>query len=318
MVSEYPTEIQEKAIPEVLKGSSDILGIAQTGTGKTAAFGLPMLNMLDLKNKDVQGLVVAPTRELAIQITDELNRLKGKMRCSIATVYGGQSYELQFRKLRDKPAIIVGTPGRLIDHLNRKSIKLSSLRFLVLDEADDMLNMGFVDDVEKILEHAPEKKQMLLFSATMPRELKKIVNKYMSEDKVEVVVKKKTQTTTLVSQHYMDVYREDKLQALRRIIDQSPGFYGIVFCRTKNDVDTVNQSLVEMGYSSEALHGDISQAQREKIIRRFKAGRLSLVIATDVASRGVDVKGLNHVINYELPQDVESYVHRDWPNRTCR
>ena len=188
---EHPTEIQEKAIPEVLGGSKDVLGIAQTGTGKTAAFGLPMLNMLDLKNKDIQGLVVAPTRELAIQITDELNRLKGKLRCSIATVYGGQSYDVQFRKLRDKPAIVVGTPGRLIDHLNRKSIRLSSLRFLVLDEADDMLNMGFVDDVEKILEHSPEEKQMLLFSATMPRELKKIVNKYMSEEKVEVVVKKK-------------------------------------------------------------------------------------------------------------------------------
>jgi len=306
---EEPTPIQRETIPLLINGSKDIIGQAQTGTGKTAAFGLPILEKLRTHSKFVKAIVVAPTRELAIQVAEELDSFKTNRSIKIATVYGGQSIDQQLKRLRSGVDIVVGTPGRLIDHLKRKSLKLDQVSHVVLDEADEMLNMGFREDIESILEYVNKDRQMLLFSATMPNEILQIAKRFMGDYDI-VRVKKQQLTTNLTDQIYFEVHRNDKFEALSRIIDIEVEFYGIVFCRTKVDVDTVTSKLSSRGYDAEALHGDVSQHQRERILKRFKSKQINVLVATDVAARGLDINDLTHVINFSLPQDPESYVHR--------
>ena len=306
---EEPTPIQERAIPELLKGERDILGLAQTGTGKTASFALPMIQNLDPHSKFVQALILAPTRELARQIGDEIHRLKGERKVDSVVVYGGSPIDAQIRRLRARPSVVVGTPGRVIDLLERGILKLEHLRYVVLDEADDMLNMGFIEDVETILGFASADRSMLLFSATMPPRLKDVVQRYMN-DPLEINLRPKDVTNVLTRQVYYSVFPKGKFEALRRLIDANPDFYGIVFCRTKVDVDELNQKLVKRGYPAEALHGDIRQAHREKLVNRFRDRHVRVLVATDVASRGVDFQGVTHVVNYTLPLQPETYVHR--------
>ncbi|MCK6467979.1 MAG: DEAD/DEAH box helicase [Candidatus Brocadia sinica] len=306
---EEPTPIQQKTIPVLLKGEVDIIGQAQTGTGKTAAFGLPILEGIKERAKAIQSLILVPTRELAIQVSEELNSYKGEKLLQIAPIYGGQSIEEQFRRLKKGIDVVVGTPGRILDHIKRKSLMLKNISYLVLDEADEMLNMGFIDDVEEIIKNTGSMKRMLLFSATMPEKIVSIAEKYMKEYEM-IGVKKEQLTTNLTDQIYFEVAPSDKFDALCRIVDFEHEFYGLVFCRTKVDVDTVANKLIERGYDAEALHGDISQNQREIILQKFRKQRINILVATDVAARGIDIHNLTHVINYSLPQDPESYVHR--------
>ncbi len=251
-----------------------------------------------------------PTRELAIQVAEEIDSLKGKRRLKVSAIYGGQSIDKQISDLRRGVDIVVGTPGRIIDHINRKTLKIDELDFFVLDEADEMLNMGFVEDIEQILESANEDKRMLFFSATMPRQILKLAQSFMREGHQTLAVEKKELTTHLVDQIYYELNRDAKFPALCRIIDLEPSFYGIVFCKTRNDVDELTQRLQENGYRAEGLHGDISQHQRERILGKFRKEVVKILIATDVAARGIDVNELTHVVNHSLPQDPESYVHR--------
>ncbi len=306
---EEPTEIQEKTIPLLLHDHIDIIAQAQTGTGKTAAFGLVFVQTLEPESGKTQALVLTPTRELCVQVAEEINSLRGNTRLSVLPVYGGQSISLQLRQLKKGVDIVVGTPGRILDHLKRKTLKLDSLRYVVLDEADEMLNMGFIDDIDEILSNAPDERQLLLFSATMPDRIKKLARRYMP-DYTLIQAKKQQLVTKLVSQIYFEVRERAKFDALCRIIDIEPEFYGIVFCRTKVDVDTITKKLLDRGYPADSLHGDIAQAQRERILESFRKQRISILVATDVAARGIDVQNLTHVINYSLPQDPESYVHR--------
>jgi ATP-dependent RNA helicase DeaD len=306
---EEPTPIQEKTIPAILTGQKDIVGQAQTGTGKTAAFGLPIIELIPEKSKTVQALVLTPTRELAIQVAEEIHSLKGKKKLSIVPIYGGQSIELQLRSLKKGVDIVVGTPGRIIDHLRRRTLKVDEISFLVLDEADEMLNMGFLEDVREIMSETGPEKRTMLFSATMPNEIMQIAKKHMLEYDV-IKVTRGQLTVTQTSQIYFEVSPADKFEALCRIVDMEEEFYGLVFCRTKVDVDTIGNRMVERGYDADALHGDMTQSQREKILNKFKKGLINVLVATDVAARGIDVQNLTHVINYSLPQDPESYVHR--------
>jgi len=304
-----PTPIQAKSIPLLLTTDHELIGLAQTGTGKTAAFGLPILQLLDTAQKGkVQALMLAPTRELAIQIADELSSFKAGHHIHITAVYGGQAYGPQIKALRTAD-IVVGTPGRILDHINQKTLMLDQLKFLVLDEADEMLNMGFKEDIEAILKTSPGTKRTFLFSATMPNQIFDIAKKYMKHSET-VQIKKSETAAPLTTQQYYLVHRDDKFETLTRVIDTTDEFYGIVFCRTKLEVDAIAQQLIQRGYSSDGLHGDISQAQRIKILDKFKSRRLRILVATDVASRGIDVQDLSHVINYALPQDPESYIHR--------
>ncbi len=306
---EEPTAIQIMTIPVMLRNDTNIIAQAQTGTGKTAAFGLPLIEMIDPDYKTVQALILVPTRELAIQVSDEINSLKGARKINVIPIYGGQSIDQQLRRLRKGIHIVVGTPGRVIDHLNRKTLKLNDIEHLILDEADEMLNMGFIEDMEKIMAFTNADKRTLLFSATMPQKIKDLARKYM-EDYEVLKAKKEPLTTNLTEQIYYEVKASDKFEALCRIIDIEEGFYGLVFCRTKSDADFVANKLIERGYDAEAIHGDISQAQREKTLEKFKKKKVHILVATDVAARGIDVNNLTHVINYALPQDPESYVHR--------
>lgn len=306
---EEPTAIQEKCIPIVLKDKMDIVGQAQTGTGKTAAFGLPVIEIINPDSGKVQALILTPTRELAIQISEELNTLKGEKRVKIAAIYGGQFIGLQMKKLREGAQIVVGTPGRVIDHINRGKLLLGNLDFFILDEADEMLNMGFIDDVEKILAAAPQKKRMMLFSATMPARILNLAKKYMPDYK-HIKIESQPFAAGLTDQIYFEVMEADKFEALSRIIDVEPEFYGLIFCRTKNDVDAIAGKLVERGYDAAGIHGGIIQNQREKIYYSFKNKKINILVATDVAARGIDVSDLTHVINYALPQDSENYLHR--------
>jgi len=306
---EEPTPIQEKTIPVIMGGGRDVVGQAQTGTGKTAAFGLPILELLPENSGHVQTLVLTPTRELAIQVAEEINSLKGSRKLSIVPIYGGQSMELQLRSLRKGIDIVVGTPGRILDHLRRRTLNLKNISFLVLDEADEMLNMGFLEDVRDIIESTGPGKRTMLFSATMPQEIIQIAKNYMGDYDL-IKVTKGQLTVSQTEQIYFEVSEADRFEALCRIIDIEEEFYGLVFCRTKIDVDTVSGRLIERGYDADALHGDMSQSQREKILNKFKKHLLNVLVATDVAARGIDVQNLTHVINYSLPQDPESYVHR--------
>lgn len=306
---ETPSPIQRLAIPVLLSENCDIIAQAQTGTGKTAAFGLPILERLDSSATTPKALILAPTRELALQVTEEIGSLKGEKPIKLLTVYGGQSISEQQRRLRRGAHIVVGTPGRILDLLRRGDLILSDVEWVVLDEADEMLNMGFIEDVEDILSHVTGPHRMMLFSATMPDRIVKLSRKYMKDVKV-LQVDKEQRPTTLADQIYFEVKAGDKFDALTRIVDIEPEFYGLVFCRTRNDVDELTMRLVERGYSAEGLHGEISQAQREKTLSKFRKRLVNILVATDVAARGIDIADLSHVINYSLPQDPESYVHR--------
>jgi ATP-dependent RNA helicase DeaD len=306
---EEPTEIQRKIIPLILENKIDLIGQAQTGTGKTAAFALPMIEHLQSKAGHLQALVLVPTRELAIQVSEEFNSLRGHKNIHAAPIYGGQSYETQFRHLKKGIDVIIGTPGRVLDHLNRKSFSIDKISFAVLDEADEMLNMGFIEDIEDILSRTPQERRTLLFSATMPERIMTLAKKYMGKREV-IRTKKSGQIVELTDQIYYEVKESDKLDALCRIIDTTQEFFGLVFCRTKNDVDFVSSKLADRDYDVEGLHGDITQNIREKILNKFRNKKINVLIATDVAARGLDIEELTHVINYALPQDAESYLHR--------
>ena len=305
---ETPTSIQRLTIPRLLSGENDIIAQSQTGTGKTAAFGLPILQQIEPSKEGVQSIILVPTRELAVQAAEELLSYN-RERLSITAIYGGAAMSEQLRRLSRGVDIVVGTPGRVLDHIRRGTLKLDKVRFLVLDEADEMLNMGFVEDVEEIMGHTGEDRRVLLFSATMPERIIRLSEAYMRNTEV-LRVESQHLTADLTNQIYFEVREADKFDAMTRIIDIEPDFYGIVFCRTKIGVDEVATRLVAQGYSAEGLHGDVSQAQREKILRKFRDKAVNILVATDVAARGIDVSNLSHVINYSLPQDSESYVHR--------
>ena len=305
---EQPSPIQRMTIPVLLSEEGDIIAQAQTGTGKTAAFGLPMIERIQGGMGMVQGLVLVPTRELALQVSDEIISLASN-RISVSTVYGGQSISEQQRRLRKGVDLVVGTPGRVQDLLDRGDLKLDKISWFVLDEADEMLNMGFIDDIEAILNFTPKEKRTLLFSATMPDRIAKLAKKNMVNTK-KLEVDRSKPTTSLTDQIYFEVRESDKFDALTRIIDIEPEFYGLVFCRTRVAVDTTTSKLLDRGYSAEGLHGDISQAQREKTLLKFRNKHINILVATDVAARGIDIVDLTHVINMSLPQDAESYIHR--------
>jgi ATP-dependent RNA helicase DeaD len=300
-----PTEIQEKIIPMLLGGDMDVVGQAQTGTGKTAAFGIPIIEKMEKRTGSVQALVLVPTRELALQVAEELDSLKGKKKLSILAVYGGQSIREQIRELQSGVDIVIGTPGRIQDHINRKTIALSHINILVLDEADEMLNMGFVDEVELILKETNPGRRTLLFSATMPDSIMKIAKKYMKAYEI-VATDRQQVTTNLTDQIYFEVSASDKLEVLCRIMDLEPDFYGLVFCRTKVDTDELVNKLIERGYGADGIHGDLSQTQRERTLDKFKRKRITILVATDVAARGIDVTNMTHVINYARPRTLRS------------
>ena len=305
---EEPSEIQRLVIPELLKERTHLIGQAQTGTGKTAAFGIPIIETIT-PDKIVKALILAPTRELANQVSDEIYSLKGDMDIKVQAVYGGASIEQQIKSLKKGVDIVVGTPGRVMDLMKKKVLKVDNLDYFVLDEADEMLNMGFVEDIEAILEHTNEEKKMLFFSATMPKEIMSIAKRFMENYKL-LKVEKKELTTNLTEQIYYEVKQEDKFEALCRVLDYEQNFYGIVFCRTKSEVDDVTNKLKARNYDAECIHGDITQGLRQKALDLFKKKVLTILVATDVAARGIDVSNLTHVINYAIPQEAESYVHR--------
>ncbi len=306
---ESPSAIQAETIPHLLEGR-DLIGQAQTGTGKTAAFSLPLLSNLDLTSKDTQILVLAPTRELAIQVAEAMQayarHLKG---FHVMPIYGGQSIDIQLRQLRRGAHVVVGTPGRVMDHLRRKTLKLGNLKSMVLDEADEMLRMGFIDDVETILKETPDTRQTVLFSATMPSAIKRITKKYLN-DPVDIKVKSKTATVSTITQYYWSGKTSFKLDALTRLLEAEEFGGIIIFVRTKNMTTELSEKLSARGYASVALNGDIQQSMREKVINRLKKGSIDIIVATDVVARGLDVERITHVINYDMPADNESYVHR--------
>lgn len=305
-----PTAIQEKAIPVLLQGTKDFIGLAQTGTGKTAAFGLPLLQLIRSEDKYPQSLIICPTRELCLQITKDLGNFKGKKAgIQVTAVYGGASISEQIRELKRGSHIVVATPGRLIDLIERKAINLEQIHYVVLDEADEMLNMGFKEDIELILKNTPNRQSTWLFSATMPPEIRSVSKRYM-DNPFEVTVGKVNSGNANIDHQYYATQHVNRYETLKRIIDFNPGIYGIVFTRTKADAQGITEQLVREGYDIEAIHGDLTQQQRDKVMARFREKSIQLLIATDVAARGIDVTGITHVINYELPDDVEVYTHR--------
>jgi ATP-dependent RNA helicase DeaD len=306
---EFPMPVQEKVIPFMLEQSADLVALAQTGTGKTAAFGLPLLNMIDANRKQVQALVLAPTRELCIQISNDLKNYSKYLHTRVVPVYGGEDIRTQLKQLDQTPQIIVATPGRLIDLIERGKIKLETVDYLVLDEADEMLNMGFKEDIETILARTPESRRTTLFSATMPTEIARIAKKYM-KDYVEITVGNRNSGSDNVSHIYYVSQAKQRYLVLKRIVDLNPDIYGIVFCRTRQETKEVAEHLMHDGYNADALHGDLSQAQRDTVMQKFRIRNIQLLVATDVAARGLDVSDLTHVINYNLPDDVEIYTHR--------
>jgi ATP-dependent RNA helicase DeaD len=306
---ETPTPIQERAIPTLLEGK-DVVGLAQTGTGKTAAFALPILQKIDPKNSKTQAIVLAPTRELALQVCEAITAYAtGIPGLRVLPVYGGQGYGFQLQGLQRGAHIVVGTPGRVIDHLERGSLDLTALEFLVLDEADEMLNMGFAEDVERILADTPEYKQVALFSATMPKTIRGLAKKYL-HDPVDIATPKATTSTTTVRQRWIQVSHHHKLDALTRLLEVESGDGMIVFVRTKSATEEVAEKLRSRGYTAAALNGDLVQAQRERTVAQLKSGAIDLIVATDVAARGLDVERISHVVNYDIPHDTEAYVHR--------
>src|SRR3954466_3985522 len=306
---ESPSPIQAATIPALLEGR-DVVGLAQTGTGKTAAFAVPVLSRIDMKQKTPQALVLAPTRELALQVSEAFERYAAHLPgLHVLPIYGGQGYGVQLSALRRGVHVVVGTPGRIMDHLEKGTLDLSELRFLVLDEADEMLKMGFAEDVETILADTPEDKHVALFSATMPAQIRRISKKYL-HDPVEITVKSTTSTAPNITQRYLTVSYPQKVDALTRILEVE-NFEGmIVFVRTKNETETLAEKLRARGFSAMAINGDIAQNQRERTVDQLKSGKLDILVATDVAARGLDVERISHVVNYDIPTDTESYVHR--------
>ena len=313
---ETPTEIQQQAIPLLLKHDGDFIGLAQTGTGKTAAFGIPLLELMDTSSRDTQALILAPTRELAQQICRQIEAMSQKMgRLNVVPVFGGANIMGQIKDIRRGAQVIVATPGRLMDLMKRREVKLDALRFLILDEADEMLNMGFREDIDFILSKTDVGRNIWLFSATMAREIKKIVDTYMKNPE-EVRINREDIVNTNISHQYVQLKARDKTEALRRMLDYDQDMFGVVFCRTKRDTQNVADELNNNGYATEALHGDMSQAQRDAAMKRFRNKNLKLLIATDVAARGIDVEDITHVIHFALPDDPEFYAHRS--GRTAR
>ncbi|WP_371363404.1 DEAD-box ATP-dependent RNA helicase CshA [Sporomusa rhizae] len=305
---EEPTPIQEQAIPTLLAGK-DLVGQAQTGTGKTAAFGIPLLENLEPGKGPIRGIVLTPTRELAIQVAEELNKIAQFSNVHTLPIYGGQDIQRQIKALQRKPQIIVATPGRLMDHMERRTIRLTDISMVVLDEADEMLNMGFIEDIEKILSATPESRQTLLFSATMPKQIQSLAQRFLKEP-VMISIKAKEVTVPLIEQYYMELQDRQKFDVLCRLLDiQSPEL-AIIFGRTKRRVDELAEGLKKRGYSAEGIHGDLTQAKRDSVIRQFRESTIEILVATDVAARGLDISGVTHVYNFDIPQDPESYVHR--------
>lgn len=305
---EEATPIQEQTIPMVLAGK-DVIGQAQTGTGKTAAFGLPIIEKVDTDNPNIQAIIISPTRELAIQTQEELYRLGKDKHARVQVVYGGADIRRQIKSLKQHPQILVGTPGRLRDHINRHTVKLDHIKTLVLDEADEMLNMGFLEDIEAIIKETPADRQTLLFSATMPPEIKHIGVQFMTDPQM-VRIKAKELTTDLVDQYYVRARDYEKFDIMTRLIDVQDPDLTIVFGRTKRRVDELSKGLIARGYNAAGIHGDLTQDKRSKIMWKFKNNELDILVATDVAARGLDISGVTHVYNYDIPSDPDSYVHR--------
>ena len=307
---ERPTPIQQEVIPFLLENENDLIALAQTGTGKTAAFGMPIIHKIKLERKLPQSIILCPTRELCLQITKDMNSyakyIKG---LKITAVYGGANIQPQIKSLNSGTQIVVGTPGRVIDLIKRRSLKLKEIDFIVLDEADEMLNMGFKDDLDTILAETPEEKQTLLFSATMPKEVMRISKNYMFKPKT-IEVASRNEGAKNIEHHYYMVNARDKYKALRRICDVNPEIYGIVFCRTRRETSEIADKLMQDGYNADAIHGELSQSQRDNVMGRFRKKKIQILVATDVAARGIDINELTHVINYNLPDDNEVYVHR--------
>ncbi|MBN2867178.1 MAG: DEAD/DEAH box helicase [Flavobacteriaceae bacterium] len=307
---ETPSEVQQKAIPLLLESERDLVALAQTGTGKTAAFGFPMLQKIDVNSRTTQGLILSPTRELCLQITNEMKaygkHLKG---LNVTAIYGGASITEQAREVKRGAQIIVATPGRMKDMIGRNLVDITKIQYAVLDEADEMLNMGFYDDINEILEDTPKDKNTWLFSATMPKEVARIAKDFMTEP-LEVTVGNKNESTSNVTHEYYLVNARDRYQALKRLADANPDIFSVIFCRTKRDTQKVAENLIEDGYSAGALHGDLSQNQRDLVMKSFRNNQIQMLVATDVAARGIDVDDITHVINYQLPDEIETYTHR--------
>ncbi len=305
---EEATPIQAETIPLSLQ-NKDLIGQAQTGTGKTAAFGVPLVDKIDVANEVIQGIIIAPTRELAIQVSEELYKIGYGKRTRVLSIFGGQDINRQIRALKKNPHIIVGTPGRILDHINRKTLRLDQVQTVILDEADEMLNMGFIDDIESILSKIPTERQTLLFSATMPAPIRRMAERFMKEPQV-VKVKAKEMTVSLIDQYYIETQEKTKFDILTRLLDIQAPELAIIFGRTKRRVDELSEALNLRGYTAEGIHGDLSQAKRMSVLRKFKEGTIDVLVATDVAARGLDISGVTHVYNFDIPQDPESYVHR--------
>lgn len=307
---EKPSPVQELAIPQILGSEVDVIALAQTGTGKTAAFGLPVLNQLSVDSRTIQSIILCPTRELCLQIVKDMEAYSKYLpNVKIQAVYGGADIKKQMDGLRKNPQVVVGTPGRTLDLIKRGVLKINNINWLVLDEADEMLNMGFREDIDSILEGTPVEKQTLLFSATMPAEVRRIAAEYMNKP-VEIKTGKSNETALNVEHQYYMVRASDRYQVLKRIADINPDIYGIVFCRTRRETKEIADSLIQDGYNADAIHGDLSQAQRDSVMDKFRRKQLQILVATDVAARGIDVNELTHVINFNLPDDPEIYVHR--------
>ncbi|MBN8679984.1 MAG: DEAD/DEAH box helicase [Chitinophagales bacterium] len=307
---ETPTPVQEMVIPVALEGDHDIIALAQTGTGKTAAFGLPLLQRIDPKERSIQALIMCPTRELCVQVASDLEKYSEfAHQYKVVAVYGGASIETQIRQIKAGAQIVVATPGRLMDLITRKAIKLESVRRVVLDEADEMLNMGFKEAIDFILSEAEDRESIWLFSATMPREVRAIAADYMDNPK-ELTVSGKSQTNENIEHVYYVCRADDRYNALKRVVDALPGIYSIIFCRTKNETKEIAEQMIRDGYNSDALHGDLAQDDRDRVMQRFRENNLQLLVATDVAARGLDVSNISHVINYGLPDEIEVYTHR--------
>jgi ATP-dependent RNA helicase DeaD len=307
---ETPSDVQAKAIPILLEKDTDLVALAQTGTGKTAAFGFPMLEKINVDSRTTQGLILSPTRELCLQITNEI-KLYGKY-CkglNVVAIYGGASIQDQARAVKRGAQIIVATPGRMKDMISRNMVDISKIEYAVLDEADEMLNMGFYEDITDILSHTPKDKNTWLFSATMPKEVSRIAKDFMN-DPIEITVGNKNESTSQVSHEYYLVNARDRYQALKRLCDANPDIFSVIFCRTKRDTQKVAETLIEDGYSAGALHGDLSQNQRDLVMKSFRNKQIQMLVATDVAARGIDVDDITHVINYQLPDEPEIYTHR--------
>lgn len=307
---EKPSEVQEKSIPLLLENDSDLVALAQTGTGKTAAFGFPMLQKIDVESRTTQGLILSPTRELCLQITNEIKQYgKYYKGLNVTAIYGGASITDQAREVKRGAQIIVATPGRMKDMISRRLVDISKIEYAVLDEADEMLNMGFFEDITDILSHTPKEKSTWLFSATMPKEVSVIAKKFMRSP-IEITVGNKNESTNQVSHEYYLVNARDRYQALKRLCDANPDIFSVIFCRTKRDTQKVAENLIEDGYSAGALHGDLSQNQRDLVMKSFRNKQIQMLVATDVAARGIDVDDITHVINYQLPDEPEIYTHR--------